>query len=87
MSGAIGGGETYGDDRRNSVVKDVACNGTESRLLNCSFEMAGSDDCGALKDAHVVCQGEHSYRSIFITIILYEVILLILACIEWRMMQ
>ena len=34
------------------------CDGTESSLLNCSFDSSGIGiDCGQLKDAHVVCQG------------------------------
>ena len=59
--GAIGGGEYYGDDERNAVLRFITCVGTESRLIDCPFNTSGTDvgsECGPLKDAHVVCQGE-----------------------------
>ena len=58
--GAIGGGEQFGDGVRNSVLTGVKCNGTEDNLFHCVFNASGvsvASDCGALKDAHVVCQG------------------------------
>ena len=58
VSGAIGGGESYGDREDNAVVTYITCDGTESSLLNCSFNSSDFGiDCGQLKDAHVVCQG------------------------------
>jgi hypothetical protein len=57
--GAIGGGERYGDDERNSVVNFISCNGSETRLLDCPFNVSGADErekCGPLQDAHVICQ-------------------------------
>lgn len=59
--GAIGGGEFYGDNERNAILKNVSCNGTESSLLECSYGFSGQEaasECGALTDAHVVCQCE-----------------------------
>ena len=59
--GAIGGGEYYGDDERNAVLRFITCVGTESRLIDCPFNTSGTEvgsECGPLKDAHVVCQGE-----------------------------
>ena len=57
--GAIGGGEVYGDDQRDAVLKSVHCNGTEEDLLSCAFNASGvevAEECGPLQDAHVVCQ-------------------------------
>lgn len=57
-TGAIGGGEIFGDSQKNAVLGGVYCNGTEENLLSCVFNISGSDvdECGASEDAHVVCQ-------------------------------
>ena len=55
--GAIGGGEVFGDDVRNAVLNDVHCSGSEGDLLSCVYNASGTEVCGPLKDAHVVCQG------------------------------
>ena len=61
-SGAIGGGETYGDRENNAVVTYITCDGTELHLLDCEFNSSSIGiDCGQLKDAHVVCQGMCMY--------------------------
>ena len=59
-TGAIGGGEFYGDRMVHSVLKFVTCEGSEQSLLNCPHNTSGLDaanDCGDIQDAHVVCQG------------------------------
>ena len=57
-TGAIGGGELYGDGESNSVITYVTCLGNESSILECSFNKSLDDiECGDLQDAHVICQG------------------------------
>ena len=65
VSGAIGGGESYGDRQSNTAVTYITCDGTESNLLNCSFNSSDTGiECGLLKDAHVVCQGMYYSRQV-----------------------
>ena len=69
-SGAIGGGEIYGDGEHNSVIKFVYCDGNETELVDCTFNTSGVDECGPLQDAHVVCQGTaHIFLQLHILLI------------------
>ena len=56
--GAIGGGERFSDGINNAIISQINCTGNESEWSNCSYAIATDDSvCGAIQDAHVVCQG------------------------------
>jgi len=57
-TGAIGGGETFGDGIDNAIITHITCEGDETDLLSCPFNTSSTGiECGSIKDAHVVCQG------------------------------
>ena len=39
-------------------IRDVSCNGSESALLDCPYNMLTQTSCGPFSDAGIVCQGE-----------------------------
>ena len=45
----------FSEENLPTLVSDVNCDGTESKLLDCSYVSGGS--CGLFEDATVVCQG------------------------------
>ena len=42
-------------------IRDVSCNGSESALLDCPYNMLTQTSCGPFSDAGIVCQGEAVY--------------------------
>ena len=42
------------------LLDNVACNGTETRLVNCRSNPLGVHNCGHSEDAGVICQGIES---------------------------
>ena len=43
------------------LLDQVACTGTETRLVNCRSNPLGVHDCSHSEDAGVTCQGMHGY--------------------------
>ena len=52
---ALTGGE-FAESQAELVLGDVACNGLELSLLNCSHSEEIRTDCGSREDAGLVCQ-------------------------------
>ena len=61
-SGAIARSSAYfGQGTGAILLDDVACTGTETRLLNCRSNTLGVHNCGHHEDAGVTCQGKYMY--------------------------
>ena len=53
----------FGQGTGRIFLDDVACNGTESRLIDCRHPSIGQQDCGHYEDAGVNCSGKHNSYS------------------------
>ena len=61
-TGAIARSRAYFGWGTGSILLDqVACTGTETRLVNCPSNPLGVHDCSHSEDAGVTCQGMHGY--------------------------
>ena len=63
--GAIGlTNEVFSEEVAPLLLTDVSCTGTESILLNCTYNTRPQYLCGRFEDAGVVCQGVYSCDSL-----------------------
>ena len=63
--GAIGlTNEVFSEEVAPLLLTDVSCTGTESTLLNCTYNTRPQYLCGRFEDAGVVCQGVYSCDSL-----------------------
>ena len=61
-TGAIARSGAYFGRGTGAILLDqVACTGTETRLVNCRSNPLGVHDCSHSEDAGVTCQGMHGY--------------------------
>ena len=62
ITGAIGlSNEVFSEEVAPLLLTDVSCTGTESTLLNCTYNTRPQYLCGRFEDAGVVCQGVCMY--------------------------
>ena len=52
----------FGRGRSPIHLDQVGCDGTESRLEDCSHDGVGNHDCNHFEDASVICGGMQLYR-------------------------
>ena len=63
--GAIGlTNEVFSEEVAPLLLTDVSCAGTESTLLNCTYNTRPQYLCGRFEDAGVVCQGMYTCDSL-----------------------
>ena len=58
----------FGQGQGQIVLDDVACNGNETRLVDCSN---GIPNCGHYEDVGVICQGEVQCMCLYVYIHVY----------------
>ena len=75
-TGAIARSRAYFGQGTGAIVLDqVACTGTELRLVNCSSNPLGVHDCSHFEDAGVTCQSMLPGYFIFVQLISVESVL------------
>ena len=63
LAGAIALGRgSFSERILPTVLSDIACNGSESNILECGIQKPPSGSCDSFEDAAVVCQGSYSLR-------------------------
>ena len=78
-TGAIARSRAYFGQGTGAIVLDqVACTGTELRLVNCSSNPIGVHDCSHFEDAGVTCQSMLPGYFIFVQLISVESVFVVL---------
>ena len=66
IAGAIARSQAFFGQGTGAILLDqVGCTGTETRLVDCSYNPIGVHDCSHTEDAGVTCQSTRRFHSVY----------------------